>query len=100
MRKITLRRNFTEETVVHEDGEETQIVFEEADVLVCERNNMADFVASNYGNLFELGLMQMEQKAILEQNESATKKLITEGNLVNELQMLGQQITNVMLEVM
>jgi len=99
MRRVTLRRNFTEETSIQDGVEETQFVFEEANVLIYERDNMQNFIETNFGNLFDLGLIQMQEKDIQKQNESDTKKLLNDGKLANELQVLGQQITNIMLGV-
>lgn len=101
VRRVTLRRNFTEEIHVNENAEnETHYTFEEVDVLVQERDNMASFVNANFGNLFELGLTQMAASNLQEQNRLATNKLLDDGSLSSELKILGQQITAVMLEVM
>ncbi len=100
VRRVTLRRNFTEEVNVNEGVEETHYTFEEVDVLVQERDNMTSFVNANFGNLFELGLTQMAASNLQEQNRLATNKLLDDGSLSSELKILGQQITAVMLEVM
>lgn len=57
-RRITLRRNFTEETGI---GEEPRIVFDEVDVVIKEQENMMEFITKNFGNLFELGLQQVAE---------------------------------------
>jgi hypothetical protein len=99
LRRVTLRRNFTEETNISEQGEETYYAFEEVDVFVSERENMEEFITQNFGNLFYLGLSQTEQAEIEKQNQSETENLIRQGTLANELKILGQQITSIMLEV-
>ena len=99
IRRVTLRRNFTEEMQNMEDINEVHYTYEEVDVLIPERDNMMDFINANFGNLFELGLVQTEEIKAREQNKSSTNKLIKDGSLTTELQLLGQQITTVMLEV-
>ena len=97
MRRVTLRRNFTEETTMRDGIEDTQIVFEEVDVLIHERDNMISFIESNFGNIFDLGLMQMEENEIKTKNINETKAMIANGNISSEIKLLGQQITDVML---
>jgi len=71
LRHITLRRDFTEETIIRQEGEETQYKFEETDVFIPDRDNIEDFVTNNFGNLFDQGLL----------NENApVKKTDTEIN--------------------
>lgn len=99
IRRVTLRRNFTEEMQNTEEVNEIHYTYEEVDVLIPERDNMTEFINANFGNLFELGLVQTQEIKAREQNKSSTDKLIKDGLLLTELQMLGQQITAVMLEV-
>jgi hypothetical protein len=99
IRHITLRRNFTEETVIHEEIEEIMYIFEETDVFIPDRENINDFITQNFGNLFELGLQQMVEKSEKEVKVAKTKQIIQEGTLIDDVQLLGQQITNLMLGV-
>lgn len=99
VRHVTLRRNFTEEINVVDGKEDISFTYEEVDVFVCERDNMIQYLQNNFGNLFELGLTQMEEKNVVEKNLEITKNLLDKGEIVNELQMMGKQITEIMLEV-
>jgi hypothetical protein len=100
VRRVTLRKNFTEEIHINDGVEETHYSYEEVDVLVQERDNMSAFINANFENLFELGITQMAENNLIEQNKLATSKLLQDGSLSTELQLLGQQITSVMLGVM
>ena len=99
VRHVTLRRNITEETVIHEDQEETIYQFEETDVYIPEREGMEGFITQNFGNLFELGLQQTEEKAKKEAKKVKAKQMVQEGTVVDDIQLLGQQITDLMLGV-
>lgn len=99
IRHITLRRNFTENVVIHEDLEETQYTFEETDVFIPNRENIHEFVTQNFGNLFDLGLQQMTENVKKEAKISQAKQMVQEGTVVDDIQLLGQQITNLMLGV-
>ena len=73
LRHVTLRRDATEETIIRQEGEETQYKFEETDIFIPDRDNIEDFVTSNFGNLFDQGLL----------NENATATLTQEERLSN-----------------
>ena len=98
-RRITLRRNFTEEIMIREDGEEKQFRFEETDVFTPDRDNIIEFIDENFGNLFDLGLQQTNDNATKDAKVMQAKQMVQDGSVVDNLQLLGQQITNVMLGV-
>lgn len=98
-RHITLRRNFTEEITTREGKEEKQFMFEETDVFIPERDNIAEFINSNFGNLFKLGLQQTQTKTESDSKIQKTKQIINNGQVVDDLHTLGQQITAIMLGV-
>jgi hypothetical protein len=56
IRHVTLRRNFEESTSTRED-EDIQYVFEETNVYVADRDNLEDYIESNFEILFEQGLI-------------------------------------------
>lgn len=99
IRKITLRRNFTEEVIIHDGIQEKGYTFEETNVYVADRENIQEFVNENFGNLFDLGLQQTEQSAIIAEKIEKTRQAIQTGQIVEDMQTLGQQITNIMLGV-
>jgi hypothetical protein len=100
IRHITLRRNVTEEIKISEGIEEKVYTFEETDVHIVDRDKLEDFVNENFGNLFDLGLQQTEEKTIKEEKIQKTKQGIETGQITDDIQILGQQITNLMLEVL
>lgn len=98
--KITLRRSFSEETIINGEVEEVQHSYEETDVIMLQRDNMEGFINNNLNELFELGLQQEEENNIEKQNKLATMELINNNKLPDELRFMGQTITGIMLEVM
>jgi len=99
VRHVTLRRNFTEEIILHEELEEKQYTFEEVDVFIPDRENIQEFITQNFGNLFDLGLQQMAEKSEREAKIAKAKQIIQEGTIVDDLQLLGQQLTDIILGV-
>ena len=99
LRHITLRRNFTEETVIRQEGTETQFRFEETDVFIPDRENLNEFVAENFGNLFDLGIQQTSENGEKETKIQRAKQIVQDGTVVDDLQLLGQQITDIMMGV-
>ena len=97
IRHITLRRNFSEEIAIHGDLEEKQYMFEETDVYIPDRENLLEFINSNFGNLFDLGLQQTEENKIKREKIQKTKQIIESGQIIDDVQILGQQITNLFL---
>lgn len=95
--KITLRRNFTEEMNVEGDKYYT---FEEVDIVIPYREDIVAFIEENFGNLFDLGLQQTEDSLQHESKILHTQQLIQTGKLAENMQLIGQQITNILLEVM
>ena len=100
VRRVTLRKNFQEETNNNEGVERTIYTFDETDVYIVDRSNLVDYVTANFTNLFELGLRQCNDMLENQDNENQLQYLLKEGRLVGELKTLGQQITEIMLEVM
>lgn len=100
IRRVTLRKNFSEETDFTDGQENTYFGYDETDVFIVERNNIMEFITNNFANLFELGLRQSNELVEMYDNENALKRLLEEGRLVGELKLMGQQITEIMLEVM
>jgi hypothetical protein len=99
IRHITLRRNFAEETVFGECGERDIYTFETTDVYIPDRDNIEQFITENFGNLFDLGLQQTEEKNTKDKKVQKAKEVIESGQIIEDMQTLGQQITNIMLEV-
>lgn len=99
IRHITLRRNFTEELKAFGEIEEKHYRYEETDVYIPDRENLQEFTVENFGNLFDLGLQQTEEEVERNYKLNRTKQMINEGSIVDDLQSLGQQITNIMLGV-
>ena len=97
MRRITLRRNVTEEIVLHQGVEETHFRFEETDVLIPDRDNIQDFIANNFGNLFGLGIMQIDKKQTNDTKIQTAQQIVQTGTIVDDLQAIGQKITDLML---
>ena len=100
VRRITLRKNFIEKDTTNMDGStEKQYQFDETDVCITDRDNLQDFVNNNFDNLFLSGLQQVANNAASETKIQATQQMVVTGKLVDDLQLLGQQITNIMLGV-
>lgn len=100
IRHITLRRNFTEEIETREGIDEKTYTFEETDVYIPDRENIEQFTNENFGNLFDLGLQQNDERAINDIKLQETERLIKTGQLVDDIQLIGQQLTDIMLEVL
>jgi len=98
-RRITLRRNFTEETIIHQEADETQFRFDETDVFIPDRDNIQDFIANNFGNLFDLGIMQIDEKQTNDTKIQTAQQIVQTGTIVDDLQAMGQKITDLMLGV-
>jgi len=99
IRRITLRRNFTEEIIIKQGENEKQFRFEETDAYIPERDNIQEFITNNFGNLFDLGLIQVEEKEINEIKIRKANEIVNNGVLIDDLQDIGKQITNLMLGV-
>lgn len=99
IRHITLRKNITQETITHEDTQEIIYQFEETELFIPDRENLTDFINENFGNLFDLGLQQTTDNATKDAKIMQAKQMIQDGSVVDNLQLLGQQITNIMLGV-
>lgn len=100
IRHVTLRRNFSEEINIRYGENEKVYEYDESDVFIPERENIEQFINENFANLFELGLQQMEENASFEEKTNYTKNIIETGNLYDCIKIMGQQITNILLEVM
>jgi hypothetical protein len=100
IRRLTLRKDFQEEIVSVDGQNVTMYTYDETDVWIVERPNIVDYVNANFTNLFELGLRQTNEKTEIESNEGQLQYLLQQGRLVGELKAIGQQITEIMLEVL
>ncbi len=99
-RHLTLRKNFTEKVITNlESEEETQYEFDETDVYITDRENIEDYINDNFDTLFDQGITQVEVIATENKRISETNKLVQSGQLYDSIQLIGQQITNIMLEV-
>lgn len=76
IRHITLRRNFIEKIVNHIEIQEKIYEYEETNIYIINRENIEDYVESNFNVLFEQGLL----------DENATKPL-------TELELLQKQLS-------
>jgi len=88
IRHVTLRRNFTEETVIRQEGEETQFVYEETNVYIPDRDNIHEFVANNFGNLFDLGLEKENAPTPKTDIEINAERISAAENAILELMMI------------
>ena len=99
IRHVTLRQNIIQQTVTQGEVRETVYQFEETDVFIPDRDNIPDYVSANFDSLFTLGLQQVSDNETQDAKIQQTVQMIQEGTLVDTLQTIGQQITNVMLGV-
>ena len=99
MRRVTLRRNITQQTVTQDEGQETVYNFEETDVFIPDRESVQDYVTANFDALFTLGLQQVSDNDAQDAKIQQATQMVKDGSVVDALQTIGQQITNVMLGV-
>lgn len=100
LRRITIRKNIEEDLIAHEDDNETMYSFDEVDVLIPDRYDIEQFANDNIDQLFELGIQQNAELNIYNKKLQETEHLIRTGQLVDDMKLIGQQLTNILLEVL
>lgn len=101
MRHVTLRKDFEEiEVSKDEDGPvEKQYKFEETDIYIVDRDNVEDYINSNFDFLFSHGVQEISEKQSIEEKRQQAQQIIKDGSIVDSLQQMGQQITDIILGV-
>lgn len=92
IRHVTLRRNFIEETI----AEEIQFRFDETDVYIPDRDNIQNYIETNFDALFEQGLVQTGENKIQELKMQRTQQLISTGQVAEEIDNLQEQVLTLM----
>lgn len=100
LRHVTLRKDFEQIQVQRGDGEvETVFKFEETDLYIADRDNLQDYINSNFDMLFNQGLQQTAEKHSIEEKRQQAHQIIKDGSIIDSFQQIGQQITDIILGV-